>query len=271
MRVYVEGIGLCGPGFKSWREGREILAGRLPYVSSQVVLPACEMLPENERRRAVPTVRLAIGVCGEALVHAGCDAASTAVVFTSSAGDSATVHQILTVLATDEREISPTRFHNSVHNAPAGYWSIATHSRAPSTSVCAFNASFAAGLLEAAAQAVVENRTVMLVAYDLPNPEPLNGVRHIGSVFGMALVLTPDATGKSLARLDMKLSREQSDLQSLQDPMLEQMRIGNPAARSLALLAPIACGVADNIAIEHLLGKHLVISVSPKDNISAAG
>ena len=83
------------------------------------------------------------------------------------------------MLATDGREVSPTRFHNSVHNAPSGYWAVATGSREPSTSLCAYDASFAAGLLEAAAQATVDDRPVTLVAYDLPYPEPLQRARPI--------------------------------------------------------------------------------------------
>ena len=39
------------------------------------------------------------------------------------------IHEICEALATDEREVSPTRFHNSVHNASAGYWGIATRSQ----------------------------------------------------------------------------------------------------------------------------------------------
>ena len=54
------------------------------------------------------------------------DAAVAATVFTSSGGDGDNCHAICETLATTDRLISPTRFHNSVHNAPAGYWSIAT-------------------------------------------------------------------------------------------------------------------------------------------------
>lgn len=150
MHIYVEGVGVCGPGLKNWQESRRILAGNEAYVPLPVVLPRCEVLPENERRRAVPTVKLALGVGSEALANAGRDAAATAAVFTSSGGDGATLNHILDVLASEERELSPTRFHNSVHNAPSGYWSIATRSREPSTSLCCHDASFPAGLLEAA-------------------------------------------------------------------------------------------------------------------------
>ena len=48
--------------------------------------------------------------------------------------------------------ISPTRFHNSVHNAAAGYWGIATGATAAANALCAYDASFGAGLLEALTQ-----------------------------------------------------------------------------------------------------------------------
>src|SRR6185436_6052055 len=104
-----------------------------------------------------------------------------------------------------EREISPTRFHNSVHNAAAGYWSIATRSREPSTSLCCYDASFAAGLLESAAQVASDPRQVALISYDEPYPEPLHATRPIASEFGVALILSPEETGGSLAAIDVEL------------------------------------------------------------------
>ena len=119
MRVYLEGIGLCGPGLPGWQDSANILAGRAEYQPIPTIIPLPTLLPANERRRTVPTVRLALAVGAEAFEHAGRDPADTATVFTSSGGDGETMHAILEVLAADAREVSPTRFHNSVHNAPS--------------------------------------------------------------------------------------------------------------------------------------------------------
>jgi len=79
-------------------------------------------------------------------------------------------------LASDDRSISPTRFHNSVHNAPAGYWGIASGAMTPATVLCAHDASFGAGLLEALTQLAVdgslgfERGGTLLIAYDMPIP-----------------------------------------------------------------------------------------------------
>ena len=48
--------------------------------------------------------------------------------------------------------ISPTRFHNSVHNAAAGYWTIGAGCMQATTALSAYDATFAEGLLEALAQ-----------------------------------------------------------------------------------------------------------------------
>jgi hypothetical protein len=163
-------------------------------------------------------------------------------VFAASGGDGETVHETLTVLAGAKREVSPTRFHNSVHNAPSGYWSVATGSRAPSTSLCAFDDSFAAGLLEAAVQATVQDCKITLIAYDVSYPEPLHAARPIVAAFATALVLAPHRTGRAIAALSVGLTQAGSTASSLLDPELERLRLGNPAARALPLLAALARG-----------------------------
>ena len=50
-------------------------------------------------------------------------------VFASGNGDGITVGAILEMLTKPDGFVSPTQFHNSVHNAAAGYWSIGTGSR----------------------------------------------------------------------------------------------------------------------------------------------
>ena len=114
-----------------------------------------------------------------------------ATVFTSSSGDPVNCHALCEALAAPGRLMSPTRFTNSVHNATAGYWHIATQSRAASTSLCGFDASFAAGLLEAAVQCVSGGEPVLLVASDIAYPEPLHALRPTSDALGLALLLAP--------------------------------------------------------------------------------
>jgi hypothetical protein len=249
MRVFVEGIGVVGPGLDGWTAARPVLAGTAGYVGAPVRLPPIALLPPAERRRAGTTVKLAIAAGIEALAQSGRDSAEIAMVFAASGGDGETVHQTLSVLATTQREVSPTRFHNSVHNAPSGYWSVATGSRAPSTSICAFDDSFAAGMLEAAVQATVQDGPVTLVVYDVPYPEPLHTARPIVAVFGMAMVLAPGKTDRGFAALTLATPDVASPATTMVDPDLEHLRLGNPAARALPVLAAIARGAAEMVRL----------------------
>ncbi len=198
----------------------------------------------------VPAVKLALAVGIEALFHAGREPSESVTVFASSSGDGETVHQICEALATPEREVSPTCFHNSVHNAPSGYWGIATRSHQPSTSLCAYDASFAAGLLDAAAQTTADGCAVTLIAYDLPFPEPLQTACPIGAVFGTALVLTPNATPRSFARLGLEVTKVRGKTTRLTDTGLEALRITVPAARSLPLLEALSSGSPSSVILD---------------------
>jgi hypothetical protein len=263
MRAYVEGVGLCGPGLGGWEASRALLAGNTPYQSGPTAVTASELLPAAERRRAGMPVKLALAAGREALAAAARDASKAATVFTSSSGDCDNVHHILEALATPAREISPTRFHNSVHNAPAGYWSIATQCRAPSTSLAGYDASFAAGLLEAACQVACDGATVVLIAYDHPYPEPLYAVRPILAAFSIALVLAPGATDRSIAALDITFVARETAATPVADRGLEALRNGVPAARSLPLLSVLARNAPETVVLEYVSGTHLRVAVAP--------
>ena len=263
MLAFVEGLGLVGPGLRGWQASRAMLAGKQAYCSAPTAVAASDLLPAAERRRTGLPVKLALAAGQEAFAGAGRDAAATATVFASSSGDGDNVHQLCEALATPERQISPTRFHNSVHNAAAGYWSIATQCRAPSTSLCCHDASFAAGLLEAASQVAVAGAPVALIAYDHPYPEPLNAVRPISGDFGVALVLAPQATDRAVATLDVAFVGQETDATRVADPGLEALRTGVPAARSLPLLAALARGSREIVILEYVAGTHLRVAVTP--------
>jgi hypothetical protein len=210
-------------------------------------------------------VKVALAIAQEACAHAAREPASVATVFTSSSGDGDTVHHIFESLASPEREVSPTRFHNSVHNAAAGYWSIATQSRQPSTSLCAYNASFSAGLLDAATQAAIGGTAVALIAYDHPYPEPLHSKRRLCGTFGVAFVMAPEPTARSIARLEVQLSSGAGEPARMRNGDLEALRAGIPAARSLPLLCALARGDAGALAIEYSDTTRLTVSVCPNE------
>ena len=116
--------------------------------------PAPALLPANERRRASVTARWALRGGQRGARAAAASRPRTSRSSSPPAAATATIMRPALRRRSPPAppEMSPTRFHNSVHNAPAGYWSIFARSRAPSTTLCGYDASFAAGLLEAAAQ-----------------------------------------------------------------------------------------------------------------------
>lgn len=263
MRLYVEGIGLLGPGLDGWAASRDVLAGNADYQAAPTNLRASDMLPAAERRRAGVPIKLAQAVGQEAFQQAGLDTKTAATVFTSSGGDNDNVHAINGILATAPREVSPTRFHNSVHNAAAGYWCIAAGSHEPSTSLCAYDASFAAGLLESATQVVVDGAVVALIAYDHCYPEPLHTVRPITAAFGAALILTGERSAKSLAMIEVGLNSGKAQETTMKQDALEALRKGVPAARALPLLTALANGIATRVILDYLGDNHLEIRVTP--------
>ncbi len=262
LTAYIDGIGLIGPGLADWPAACDVLKGGTPYQPQKTVIPAPAMLPPAERRRCGPIVKLSLAVGYQAAAAAARDVASLATVFSASGGDGGNCHEICEMLASSDRQISPTRFHNSVHNAAAGYWSIASGSMAPSSVLCAFDGSFGAGLLEALAQVVVDKAPVLLIACDTTYPEPLRKTRPIPDEFGVALAFSPHATGNSLARITLATSATQAASQ-MDDAALEQLRQAIPAARSLPLLQAIARHDAATLVLDYLDDNRLRVDVAP--------
>jgi len=259
--AYVEGIGVLGPGLEGWPEAAAILTDCRAYRSAATVLEAPALLPAAERRRTGRVVKLAIGIGLEATRQAGMNPADLPSVFSSSGADGQNCHEICQALAAASREISPTRFSNSVHNAAAGYWSIATGSMCASNVLCAFDASFGAGLLEAVAQVCVEREPVLLAAYDTEYPEPLHAKRPIPDAFGIALVLAPEQRSSSIARIAISMTESASD--TLVEPQLEALRLSIPAARGLPLLRQLALREHGRTTLDYLDDTRLAIEVSP--------
>ena len=220
--------------------------------------PAAAMLSPNERRRAPESVRLAVEVAGQAVAMSGRDPATMPCVFASSHGDQAITDYMCATLAQAPEQLSPTRFHNSVHNAPVGYWTIATGCHAPSTAVAAQRTSFGAGLLEAVSQVLAEQHAVLLVCSDTAGSGPLAEVTGCRRSFGCALVLAPAASPSSLNALDLELLDDPTET-PLPEPLVS-WRDGNPSATSLALLATLSRGAGRcRVAVSATLGMQIEV------------
>ena len=260
LTAYIEGIGLLGPGLIDWPSSQAMLSGQQPYQPYKTLLPSPALLPAAERRRSGTMVKLTLATGLEAIAAAGVSAADLPCVFSSSGGDGENCHAICAMLASDDRQISPTRFHNSVHNAAAGYWSIATGAMTSSSVLSAFDGSFSAGLLEALTQVVVDNTRAILLACDSAYPKPLYSVRPIADAFGIALVLAPQRSARSLAQITVDLTDASAD--QLDDTALETLRITIPAARALPLLCSIARRQDQHVVLDYLDSARLAVAIT---------
>lgn len=240
LNAWIEGIGVIAPGLPNWPAAAAVLRGEAAYAPAPTVLPAPALLPPAERRRASRVVKLAIGLGLEAVEQGGADAAALTTVFSASTGDGHNCHALCETLASDDRQVSPTRFHNSVHNTAAGYWDIATGAMGPTQVLCAYDAGFGAGLIEALAQLPGSDVPVLLVAYDTEYPEPLHALRPIPDAGGIALLLSPRPGPRALARIAVTLVEDAPASTPMVDPTLDALRRDIPALRGLPLLDLLA-------------------------------
>lgn len=195
MKVSVLGIGAWGPGFSDLAALRALLRGGSLPADAMTARPAPASIPPRERRRAPLSVKLAVAVAEQACEEAGVEPAETVSVFASGMGDMDITDYMCRTLASDTPLISPTKFHNSVHNAPVGYWSISQGAKRSSNAVAAFRHTVPASLLEAVTQCVTEGETVLWASQDIAAPAPFRDIADIPEACAFALLFKPWEAG----------------------------------------------------------------------------
>lgn len=237
LSASIAGIGFWASGLPSWEQAQAYVAtGGLPVDAP--ARPSPQLLAPNERRRAPGTVAVALEVALAACSAAARDPATLASVFASTHGDLGITDYMCQTLASDPHSISPTRFHNSVHNAAAGYWTIGAGAMTAATAISAYDASFAQGLLEAMTQLATGTEAVLLVAYDGEAAGPLAQVSGSQGLLGGALLLVRDAL-PGTARLRLQPVPVQASTPLLDGP-LALLLAGNAMAPMLPLFEALA-------------------------------
>ena len=276
IEVDVLGVSVLGPGLPGWAESVAVLTGVRDWTFAVPNPPPPALLPANERRRAGIVVRLAMAVAEEAVAMAGLPRDKPRGVFASSCGDGVVLHALLSAMTASDGQISPTQFHNSVHNAVAANWTIGTGSMRPATSIGMHDDTFAAGLLKAAAETSHEGEALLFCAYDAPLPEPLNAKQPIAFPFALALVIAPsgrrsgaprgrpDHAPPPIARLTVSYAAGPPEpagwLPAAAGP--RALATGNPAARGLRLLEALAGRSPDSFSLP-LSGGRVNVAVTP--------
>ena len=240
MKVGVSGISVIAPGVSGWEEVRPVLGGEKPWPEGELVLSAPDVLRPRERRRTSPSLRLALNAAVAACRMAECAFDEVTSVFGSAVGDGAVCDGILTALCRPERLVSPTQFHNSVHNAAAGYWSISTGNTNSSVSIAAGGATFGAGLLRAVLMTMSEQRPTVLVVSDHPLPGLLGKMHAMDRAMAVGLVLSPsDTAGRTCAVLEIQGAADAPETVPT-DTAWTPLYDGTTAGRALPLLTAIA-------------------------------
>jgi hypothetical protein len=115
---------------------------------------------------------MAAAVAGQAAQQGGVDLSRVPLILGSAYGEIVVAVEMMREFGGPAALPSPTRFHNSVHNAAAAYLSIATGNRGFSTALAAGTATPAAAVLEAVALLGECGGEVLLVLLDEPPPDP---------------------------------------------------------------------------------------------------
>ena len=259
-QVFVEGVALWAPRLPGWDAARAILRGEARGADVPVLRPAPALLAPTERRRAPDSVAVAIEVASAACECSGRAPRALASVFASTFGDTAVSDYLCSQLARAPLDTSPTKFHNSVHNAAAGYWAIATGCREPYTAVTAHRHTFGAGLALACAQALADEAAVLYVAYDIETPGPLATMSPSRGVLGAALVLAPAPSPRALARLDLRV--QQGEARATRARATNAVLVeGNAMADCLALFEALADTLP---AGPDALQREVVLALAPR-------
>lgn len=183
--VAILGSGVCIPD--------EDVANELGFADAGL---DASILAPMVRRRTSTATRVAITAAGRACAAAGIGNTLPAI-FASCVGEMQVTDKLCRSITRQEYPLSPTLFHNSVHNTAAGYWSMATGSMASMQAMGALDDGFALGLLEAWCQLQTVAKQVLLVVYDETMPEQLLP-DYTWKACAFALVLDREARDRPL-------------------------------------------------------------------------
>lgn len=210
----------------------EDLRSRLPFPAGGIDRAA---IPAALRRRASQATQLAFSAAVLACREAGRSPAELPSVFASVGGEIQVTDTLCIELAKAEGVISPTAFHNSVHNTTAAYWSIAHGCTRASTALAAGRETFAMALLECWCLLQTEGGEVLLVCYDETWPEYL--AAPMGAPpFAAALVLVAGRVAGGMAAI----GRPQVGPVEPLPNYLAALAATAPATLAIPLLAAVA-------------------------------
>lgn len=151
-------------------------------------------LPPAERRRLNPLTVLVLRAAEVLLQNRPRELLrNTPLVLGSADGDGAVLLKLMRALG-DHQPLSPTQFHNSVNNAPAGYWSIGLSSTTSTTAIAAGVDTLEVALAEAGMLALATGAPTLMVCATLAFPDELAVMRPDSAPLAVAAWCMPSPT-----------------------------------------------------------------------------
>ncbi len=256
--VYINTLSIAAPGLIGLEEAMPVLTGKAQWQTSEFPKLVPQSLPANERRRTTSYIKLALHVADKANLPNK----ALAAVFASSNGDFHISNNICNTLTIEPKYISPTQFHNSVHNAPSGYWAIAAKSPAASTSISTGDNTFSSGLLEAVTQVLSQQEDVLYVAYDYPATAPLDKFSDMTEAFATAFVLSLEKSENSYGAIKIDITNDGRKKSHCINASLNELQNSNPIAESLPLLEALCLKNSITLYLPHLNNSKLKVKVT---------
>ena len=236
------GFGACAPDSE--------FRASLPFPAGDIDRG---VMPATLRRRASQAMLMAFSAADLACKRAGRPPSGFPSVFASVAGEIQVTDRLCIELAKPDGVVSPTAFHNSVHNTTAGYWSIAKCCTEATTALAAGLDTFAMALLEAWTQLACHGGEILLVCYGEQWPAHL--APPMGKpAFASAMVLAAGTAKNGI----LQIGQPYRGTKALPHP-LESLISNMPVLAAIPLLSLAAEG-----------GKVQNILVSPRWQVRVA-
>ena len=234
------GIGAWGPGFNNWPELQSQFHKHTSQEFDPPSNPKPSIIPANERRRAPLPVRAAVEVSYQALKQSGLRASDVACVFGSGLGDTEITDYMCSILASENKQLSPTKFHNSVHNAAAGYWTISSGCMKSANSVAAYRQTAGLSIIEGVTLCGLERTPVLITLFDMAAHAGYKQIFPCRHSLATALLVCPKDFGGDGVLAEINITQV-ANLQNpqLENPILRTLYQDNPIGQVLSLLDAI--------------------------------
>ncbi len=257
MKAYIDAIGLQANGLEGWFASQPILKKEKAYQNKPLTKYSPLFLPANERRRVTNTIKLALRTAEETQFNALSNQ-KIPTLFACVDGDTEISVKMIDAVLMDDPLISPIHFHNSVHNAPAGYWMMGQKNTQAASSISAGKYQIATLFIEGMSQLLEPASKILLVAYDLPIDPKIENINVTCQPFAFGLILSQQQSQQSIASIETRITSK-----TIQTNITPSWFGENRAATFLPLLMRLAQNKKGQMAFPLSKTQDTEIKISP--------